>query len=147
MFRFPIVWLTALFASLGCQSEEPKTPARVGPDAGFRVIMVTDMAGLGDKGFNDAGWSGVQRAVAELGIRADMLQSREQADYVSNLSLAAQQADAVVAMGFLMIDAVKRVAAIAGSASPRGRRGFPRCGTRGRRSRTGRWRWWNGRRP
>ena len=36
-----------------------------GPDesadngAGFGVVMVMDMAGLGDKGFNDAGWAGV----------------------------------------------------------------------------------------
>ncbi len=76
----------------------------------FRVIMVMDMAGLGDKGFNDAGWAGVQRAVSELGIKARYLQSNEQADYVPNLGLAAQEADAVVAMGFLMIDAVRTVA-------------------------------------
>ena len=76
----------------------------------FRVIMVMDMAGLGDKGFNDAGWAGVQRAVSELGVKARYLQSNEQADYVPNLGLAAQEADAVVAMGFLMIDAVRTVA-------------------------------------
>jgi len=78
----------------------------------FRVIMVMDMAGLGDKGFNDAGWAGVQRAVSELGIKARYLQSNEQADYVPNLELAAQEADAVVAMGFLMIDAVRTVATL-----------------------------------
>jgi len=26
------------------------------------VIMVTDVAGLGDQGFNDAAWAGVKRA-------------------------------------------------------------------------------------
>jgi basic membrane protein A len=79
-------------------------------DDAFRVIMVMDMAGLGDKGFNDAGWQGVQRAIAELGIKGEYLQSSEQADYIPNLNLAAQQADAVLAMGFLMIDAIKIVA-------------------------------------
>jgi len=37
---------------LGCQkqlSEEEK----------FKIILVTDVAGLGDKGFNDAGWAGL----------------------------------------------------------------------------------------
>lgn len=72
--------------------------------------MVLDMAGLGDKGFNDAGWKGIQRAVDELGIEATYLQSNEQADYIPNLTLAAEQADVVVAMGFLMIDAVENVA-------------------------------------
>ena len=79
---------------------------------GFRVVMVMDMAGLGDKGFNDAGWQGVRRAVEELGVGGKYLQSAEQADYVPNLNLAAQQADAVLAMGFLMMDAVKKVAAL-----------------------------------
>jgi basic membrane protein A len=77
---------------------------------GPNVIMVLDMAGLGDKGFNDAGWTGIQRAVTELGVAASYLQSSEQADYVSNLTLAAQQADVVVAMGFLMVDALQKVA-------------------------------------
>jgi basic membrane protein A len=76
----------------------------------MKVIMVLDMAGLGDKGFNDAGWTGVQRAIDELGVSATYIQSSEQSDYVSNLTLAAQQADVVVAMGFLMVDAIGKVA-------------------------------------
>jgi basic membrane protein A and related proteins len=75
-----------------------------------RVIMVFDVAGLGDKGFNDMGWAGVQRAVKELGVTASYLQSSEQGDYVPNLSLAAQQADVVVAMGFLMVESLAKVA-------------------------------------
>jgi basic membrane protein A len=76
----------------------------------FKVVMVTDAAGLGDKGFNDAGWAGVQKAMKELHISGICLQSYEQADYIPNLSLAAQQADIVLAMGFLMVDAMKKVA-------------------------------------
>ena len=86
-------------------------------DHPFRVIMVMDMAGLGDRGFNDAGWAGVERAVRELNVEGHYLQSNEQADYVPNLSLAAQQAEVVVAMGFLMIDAMKRVAPLHGQTS------------------------------
>ncbi len=77
---------------------------------GFRVVMVLDVGGIGDKGFNDAGWAGVQRAVKELGVKADLIQSHEQADFVQNLSLAAQNADVVVGMGFLMADAVRQAA-------------------------------------
>ncbi len=89
---------------LGCQKQPPEEGRR------FKVILVTDVAGLGDKGFNDAGWSGVQRAVEELGIEGSFLQSYEQADYIPNLSLAAEEADVVVAMGFLMVDAMNKVA-------------------------------------
>ncbi|MEE2753315.1 MAG: BMP family ABC transporter substrate-binding protein [Candidatus Latescibacterota bacterium] len=86
------------------------TPTDEAPEAVTDVIMVLDMAGLGDKGFNDAGWKGVQRAIDELGISATYLQSSEQSDYISNLTLASQRAEIVVAMGFLMVDALGKVA-------------------------------------
>jgi basic membrane protein A len=52
----------------------------------------------------------VQRAEQEFDIRARFLQCREQADYVPNLTLAARNADAVVTLGYLFVDAVKQVA-------------------------------------
>ena len=85
-----------------------------GPEESFskplRVLVLTDSAGLGDKGFNDACWQGVLRAKEEFGVTAKFLQSREQADYVSNLSLAAGNAETVVTLGYLYADAVGRVA-------------------------------------
>jgi len=74
------------------------------------VVVLTDVAGLGDKGFNDVCWQGVQKARQDFGLGAHFIQSREQADYVANLSLAAQNADAVVTLGYLYADAVKQVA-------------------------------------
>jgi len=76
----------------------------------LRVVVLTDAAGLGDKGFNDVCWQGVQRARQDFGLSAQFVQSREQADYVANLSLAAQNADAVVSLGYLYGDALKQVA-------------------------------------
>ncbi len=74
------------------------------------VVMVTDVAGLGDQGFNDAAWAGVQRAAKEFLLPVDIIQSREQADYVSNLSTAAERTRVVVAVGFIIADSVRRVA-------------------------------------
>lgn len=76
----------------------------------LKVVVLTDVAGLGDKGFNDVCWQGVQRAKADFGLSAQFIQSREQADYVSNLTLATQHADVVVTLGFLYTDAVSQVA-------------------------------------
>lgn len=90
----------------GCDSGEDSRVASGSP----HVIMVFDVAGIGDRGFNDMGWAGVQRAVEELGATASYIQSSEQGDYVPNLSLAAQRADVVVAMGFLMIESLQKVA-------------------------------------
>jgi len=74
------------------------------------VVMVTDVAGLGDQGFNDAAWAGVRRAAVEFSCPVDIIQSRNQADYVANLSAAAERAKIVVSAGYIIADAVKRVA-------------------------------------
>ncbi len=79
----------------------------------LKVIMVTDEAGLGDQGFNDVTWQGVVKARAELGIQAsesDVIKSEEQGDYVPNLNFAAAHADIVISVGFMIADALAKVA-------------------------------------
>lgn len=76
----------------------------------FKVIMVTDVGGLGDGSFMDGTWSGIVRACQEYGIEYEVIQSKEQSDYISNLSKAAESADVVFAVGFLMSDAFYKVA-------------------------------------
>ncbi|MCD6404812.1 MAG: BMP family ABC transporter substrate-binding protein [Planctomycetes bacterium] len=95
----PVMLLASAGAVFGA-AEEQKLP----------VIMVTDVAGLGDQGFNDAAWAGVKRAAKEFALPIDVIQSRDQADYVANLSAAAERAKVVVSVGFIIADAVKRVA-------------------------------------
>lgn len=81
----------------------------------FTAILVTDVGGLGDKGFNDSGWTGCQKAQQQLsarGVELDVhvIESREQTDYVDNLNLAAERGDIVIGLGFLIADAIKQVA-------------------------------------
>lgn len=73
------------------------------------VIVLTDSAGLGDKGFNDVCWQGVLKAQKDFGIDARFLQALEQADYASNLTLAAGRTDIVVTLGYLFTDSLKEV--------------------------------------
>ncbi|MGC9967655.1 MAG: BMP family ABC transporter substrate-binding protein [Syntrophobacteraceae bacterium] len=80
------------------------------PGRPAKVIVLTDTAGLGDKGFNDVCWQGVLKAKKDFGLDAQFLQSREQADYASNLTLAANRADIVVTLGYLFADSLKQVA-------------------------------------
>ncbi len=74
------------------------------------VFFVTDTGGLGDKSFNDSAWAGVEMAVKKFGVTANVIQSYEQADYIPNLTAAAQVSDVVVAVGFMMKDALAKVA-------------------------------------
>lgn len=76
----------------------------------FMAVMVTDIGGLGDKGFNDGGWQGLQMAKEKLGIKVSVIESVQQTDYIANLTNAARNADVVVALGYLMTDAVSEVA-------------------------------------
>ncbi|MDP8244562.1 MAG: BMP family ABC transporter substrate-binding protein [Candidatus Hinthialibacter antarcticus] len=81
----------------------------------FTAILVTDVGGLGDKGFNDSGWAGCQDAqqrLLERGVELEVhvIESREQTDYVDNLNLAAERGDIVIGLGFLIADAIKQVA-------------------------------------
>ncbi|TME83437.1 MAG: BMP family ABC transporter substrate-binding protein [Chloroflexi bacterium] len=73
----------------------------------FKVGFVTDIGKLGDKGFNDAGWKGVQDAAADssLCVQAKFLESKQPTDYTPNIQqFVDQKYDMVVAAGFLLGD-------------------------------------------
>ena len=111
-FRFIGETRTALFALLTAMTmlfSIPAAPALSAPKP-LKVVVLTDAAGLGDKGFNDVCWQGAQKAGQELGVSVQFVQAREQADYAANLAMAAQHSDAVVTLGYLYVDAVKEVA-------------------------------------
>ncbi len=86
----------------------PAAPA----SKGKTFAMVTDQNGLGDQGFNDSAWAGLQQAKESFGAEPKVVESREQSQYVPNLtSLADAKADLVVGVGFLLTDAVAEVSA------------------------------------
>lgn len=73
--------------------------------------MVTDQAGLGDKGFNDLAYAGLQKAASEFGGKAKAIESSEQAQYVPNLQQSVDSgATMTVGVGFLITDAMVEVA-------------------------------------
>lgn len=77
----------------------------------LKAVLVTNVAGLEDQGFNDMAWAGVQRAVEDMGITAEVLESKTTDDYQTLLTQAASGgADLIFAAGYLMADAVRVVA-------------------------------------
>ncbi|MBX6354035.1 MAG: BMP family ABC transporter substrate-binding protein [Thermoflavifilum sp.] len=76
----------------------------------FRVALITDVGGLNDHSFNYLSYAGLQRAEQQLGVKGTVVQSKSQSDYVPNLTRFAQQGyDLVIAVGYLMTDAVEQV--------------------------------------
>jgi basic membrane protein A and related proteins len=81
------------------------------PEKKIKVGMVTDIGGLDDRSFNQSAYEGLKRAESELGAEIRALTSKSNADYVPNLStLARQQYDLVIGVGFLMGEATEKVA-------------------------------------
>ena len=77
----------------------------------IKAGVVTDIGGLNDRSFNALANKGRKDAQAELGAETRVLISDSNADYVPNLTtLAQQQFDLIVPVGFLMADATNTVA-------------------------------------
>jgi basic membrane protein A len=80
--------------------------------AALKVGLVTDIGGLNDRGFNHLAYVGLQQGQKQLKVGGRVLESKSATDYVPNLSTLAQQGyGLVIAVGFLMTDAVDQVAA------------------------------------
>lgn len=111
-----VVLLSACGSSPSSSGTSPtSTPASSGSggktSSGFTVGLVTDVGGLNDKSFNHLAYVGVKAAQAQYGITPKVVESTSQASYVPNLTHFAQQhANLVIAVGFLMANAVYQVA-------------------------------------
>jgi len=101
----------ALAAFAGCQKGgDDKGAADRDGAAQVKVGLVLSVGGLGDKSFNDSAYEGLKRAERGLGIKAIYGQPEQMAEDEKYLrQYAAQGMDLVVAVGFLMKDALEQV--------------------------------------
>jgi basic membrane protein A and related proteins len=111
--------LTLVVAGCGDDEEEgtgggettAEQTATAEPEKKIKVGMVTDIGGLNDRSFNAAAYEGLKRAESELGAEIRAVTSNSNADYVPNLtSLVRQKYDLIVGVGFLMAEAMAKVA-------------------------------------
>lgn len=111
-FFLMLVVMTAVVASGAFAGGQQEAAGASGlPGEGMIGSMATDVGGLGDKSFNDGAWGGLKMAETELGIEARVVESKQQTDYVPNLSgLAEDGSDIVFAVGFLMEEAINEAA-------------------------------------
>lgn len=99
--------LAAVLLGAGCA---PK-PKEVTPSGAFKVGLVFDIGGRGDKSFNDAAYAGLERAKQEMGIEFVTLDTGEGSDREAQLrQLAAGDAQIVFGIGFLFTDDIRKLA-------------------------------------
>ena len=104
-----VLVLVLSMALFSCKKkEEPKAEETAAP---VKVGMATDVGGLGDKSFNDGAYNGLLLGKERLGIVPTVVESKQQTDYVPNLSGLAEDGHKLVfAVGFLMADALLEAA-------------------------------------
>lgn len=77
------------------------------------IGIVFDVGGRGDLSFNDMAALGADKAAQDFGLTEQFLQSAKSDDYITNLRTLASQPNppiVIVAVGFLMTDAVNKTA-------------------------------------
>jgi basic membrane protein A len=98
-------------AAAPASSAAASAAASSGAGAGMKACEVTDVGGVDDKGFNAKAWKGVQDAAAQLGVEANLLESKTETDYVPNIqAFVDQKCNIIVTVGFLLGDATKAAA-------------------------------------
>jgi basic membrane protein A len=109
----PLALLLAALALAGCggSDDETATPTTQPAEDAIRVGLIVDQGQLDDNGFNELAFRGLQRAEEELGIKGRVVESASAADYIPNMtSLARQDYDLVIGVGFAQGDALGKVA-------------------------------------
>ncbi|MBR2681666.1 MAG: BMP family ABC transporter substrate-binding protein [Atopobiaceae bacterium] len=80
-------------------------------DANVKVTMITDTGGVNDQSFNQLSWAGMQKLGADLGWEVSYIESKQEADYVTNLDKAVDDGSQLIwGVGFAMGDAVNEAA-------------------------------------
>lgn len=77
-----------------------------------KIAVVYDVGGRGDLSFNDMAYLGASKAAKDFNLELKEVQSKQETDYLPNLRALAQKGeyDVIIAVGFMMTDAVKQVA-------------------------------------
>ena len=102
---FAVIALAALLLC-GCSGGEP-----AGDEDAFRVGMVFDVGGKGDKSFNASAYRGLLHAADDFGIVHTEFEPGQDADREAGLrKLARAGYDVIIGVGFLFSDAIKTVA-------------------------------------
>ena len=85
--------------------------APVEPPPALKVGLIVDKGQLDDNGFNELAFKGLERAQVELAVQGRVIESASSADYIPNMtSLARQNYDLVIGVGFAQGDAIGKVA-------------------------------------
>ena len=92
----------------GGSSDGGEAPAA---DANVKVTMITDTGGVNDQSCIQLSWAGMQQLGADTGWEVSYIESKQDADYMTNIDKAVDDGAALIwGVGFAMGDAVNEAA-------------------------------------
>jgi basic membrane protein A len=114
---WPLVVLASLLLAFGaaaCGGDDDEGDGGAATETqaeDVRAGLVSDVGRFNDKSFNQSALEGLNQAKSELGAETRAIESRAAGDYVPNLSsLARQNYDIAIGVGFLLAEGVNTVA-------------------------------------
>jgi basic membrane protein A len=111
MRRLVALLLAVTLVLVGCAKKSEQQAADTPSKKAFKVGLVFDVGGRGDKSFNDAAYAGLDSAKKNLGIEFEVNEPGEGGDRESALrQFASSNDDIIFGVGFLFSDDVKTVA-------------------------------------
>ncbi len=106
--RVLILLMAALAVSLAAAQGSPGQNSNA-----LKVALVFDIGGRGDGGFNDAAYQGLEKAVAELGVKAVYVEHRRNLELEHALNqIAASDAEMIIGVGFAFSNKLNTLAAL-----------------------------------
>lgn len=77
----------------------------------YSIAMITDVAGVNDHSFNQSAWEGLQKAQKDLGVKVKYLESKQDADYSTNVeTLVDEEADLIIGVGSKLAPTIEQAA-------------------------------------
>jgi basic membrane protein A and related proteins len=111
LIPFAILLSVVALAGCGGDEEDAASTTTAAAEDTVKVGLITDLGQLDDDGFNELAFRGLTRAEDELGVQGRVVESASAADYIPNMtSLARQDYDLVIGVGFAQGDAIGKVA-------------------------------------
>ncbi|MDI6782832.1 MAG: BMP family ABC transporter substrate-binding protein [bacterium] len=112
MFKnlFSLLTITALTIGFSSCTQAPEQATEI--PGKFKVGLVFDIGGRGDKSFNDSAYAGLERAKRELGIDYEYLETPQATDRATQLHQLASKPEIklIFGIGFLFTDDINAVA-------------------------------------
>ncbi len=106
--RTILLAVTCLLSLVGCAKKQPQQEIQ----GAWKVGLVFDVGGRGDKSFNDAAYRGLERAKKELGVDFEYIEPGPGADRETALRQLANRPDIrlIFGIGFIFTDDITNIA-------------------------------------